>query len=79
MLRYAMTIQPDNTLISNREMLLELASKPFRAIGSAIHWLAENNARMQAVNAISSMTDAELAAKGLTRAEAVGMVFRRDA
>ena len=41
-----MSIRPDNTLISNREMLLELLATPFRALGALLHHLAENNSRI---------------------------------
>lgn len=74
-----MSIRPDNTLISNREMILELLSMPFRAIGTLLHNLADNSARMQAVRVIAAVPEAELRAKGLTRADAVSMAFRHDA
>ncbi len=74
-----MSIRPDNTLISNREMLLELLVTPFRAFGRLLHNLAENNSRTQALQAIAAISDADLRAKGLTRADAVSMVFRHDA
>lgn len=73
-----MSLRSDNTLISNREMLLELMSVPFRAIGHIFCKLAEDNSRTQAIQAINAIPEAELRAKGLTRAEAIGMVFRRD-
>lgn len=74
-----MALQPDNTLISNRELVLELLATPFRALGNLIIKMAENNSRVIALNALNAMTDEELAAKGLTRAEAVALVFRHDA
>ena len=74
-----MAIRPDNTLITNREMLLELASLPFRAVAALLHKLAENNSRMQALAAIAAVSDQELQAKGLTRADAVSLTFRHDA
>jgi hypothetical protein len=77
--RYAMSIRPDNTLISNREMLLELLATPFRALGTLLHYLAENNSRTQALQAIAAIPEAELRAKGLTRADAISMAFRHDA
>jgi len=36
-----MSLRPDNTLISNREMLLELLVMPFRAIDKLLYNLAE--------------------------------------
>ncbi len=74
-----MATRSDNTLISNREMLLELLAIPFRAIGALLHNLAENNSRMQALQTLAAIPDAELRAKGLTRADAVSMTFRHDA
>ena len=74
-----MALQPDNTLISNRELIVELLTTPFRALGNLFIKMAENNSRVTALNALNAMSDAELAAKGLTRAEAVALLFRRDA
>lgn len=74
-----MSLRPDNTLISNREMLTELVLTPFRALGRLIERLAENNSRTQAIAAVNAIPEAELRAKGLTRADAIAMVFRHDA
>ena len=74
-----MTLRPDNTLISTRETLIELVFTPFRAFGRMIERLAENNSRTQALAAINAIPEAELRAKGLTRADAISMVFRHDA
>ncbi|MEO1641216.1 MAG: DUF1127 domain-containing protein [Pseudomonadota bacterium] len=74
-----MSLRPDNTLISNREMIVELVLAPFRAFGRLIEKLAENNSRTQALAAIGAMSEEELRRKGLTRAEAIQMVFRREA
>lgn len=74
-----MAIHSDNTLISNREVLVELALKPFQAIGQLLTRLAENNSRTQALAAIAAIPDTELAARGMTRAEAISMTFRHDA
>lgn len=74
-----MAIRPDNTLISNREMLLELISVAFRPFATAFHAMAANSTQMQALERIAAVSDAELQAKGLTRAQAVSMTFRHDA
>lgn len=74
-----MALHPDNTLITNREMLVEVVMTPLRAIGRFMIAVAESNARTQALYAINAMSDAELEAKGLTRAEAVSQAFRYDA
>lgn len=74
-----MTLRPDNTLISNREMLTELVLMPFRAVVRVMEKLSESNARTQALAEVGAMTDEELRAKGMTRADAIAMVFRHDA
>lgn len=73
-----MTIRPDNTLISNREMIIELVTLPFRAFGEMIYKMAENNSRVQALQAIAAMSDDDLRAKGLTRSDVISMTFRHD-
>lgn len=79
MTRRNMAIQPDNTMISNREMLSELVMKPLRAIGSMLEGMAVSNSRTQALQAIWDIPEEELRAKGLTRADVVSMTFRHDA
>lgn len=74
-----MALRPDNTLISNRELITELLLAPFYALARGIEKYAESNARTQALRAVADMSDAELRARGLTRAEAVRMVFPYDA
>jgi hypothetical protein len=74
-----MAIQPDNTMISNREMLSELVMKPLRAVGSMLEGMAVSNSRTQALQAIWDIPEEELRAKGLTRADVVSMTFRHDA
>ena len=74
-----MALRPDNTLITNREMASELLLAPFAAVARWIENYAVSNARTQAIRAVTEMTDAELQAKGLTRAEAMRMVFPHDA
>ncbi len=74
-----MALRPDNTLISNREMLTELVLAPFRAIGRTLEYLAVSNARTQALQEIAAIPEDQLRAKGVTRAELIGMTFRHDA
>jgi hypothetical protein len=69
----------DNTLISNSEMAMELVLVPLRAFGRWMMKLGENNSRTQAIQAINAIPEAELRAKGLTRADAISMAFRHDA
>ena len=74
-----MALRPDNSLITNREMIFELLAAPLNALTRWIETIAESNARTQALRAIVEISDADLQAKGLTRAEAVALAFRHDA
>ncbi len=74
-----MAIRADNTLISDREMLVELAKLPFRKIGTWLTSIAESNSRTKALQAIANLSQAELAALGMTRAELISQTFRHDA
>lgn len=74
-----MALRSDNTLISNRETISELLLAPFAAVARWFERYAVSNARTQAIRAVVEMTDEELRAKGLTRAEAMRMVFPHDA
>lgn len=74
-----MAFHSDNTLISNRELLTELALVPFRAIGRVMVNLSQNSANAVALRDLASVSDDALAAKGLTRAGIVSQAFRHDA
>lgn len=74
-----MALRPDNTLISNREMLTELVLAPFRAIGRTLEHLAVSNARTQALQEIATIPEEKLKAQGLTRSDLINMTFRHDA
>lgn len=73
-----MAFQTDNTLISTRELIVELAMTPLRALGRGIIHLTETNSRAKTLRALSALSDDQLAARGLTRAEVVAMVFPHD-
>ncbi|EBA12318.1 hypothetical protein [Roseobacter sp. CCS2] len=73
-----MSLRPDNTLISNREMLLELLATPFRAMGTALHDIATNTARAQTARELAAISDDELKARGMKRADIVSLAFRHD-
>lgn len=47
--------------------LIRAATMPFRAVWTLLVLLAEANPRMKALNRLSRTSDAELAARGLTR------------
>ena len=55
--------------------LLRAITAPFRAVGTFLVMLAEAGPRMEAINRLNGMTDEELAAKGLTRADEVRRIF----
>jgi uncharacterized protein YjiS (DUF1127 family) len=73
-----MAFQSDNTLISTSEMIVELALTPLRALGRGLAYLTEHNSRAQTLRALAAISDDQLAARGLTRAEVVSMAFRHD-
>lgn len=73
-----MSYTVDNTLISNREMFGQLLSKIGNAIAAPFLFLMKNSANYAALMQLNATTDAELAAKGLTRAQAVQQLFRHD-
>ncbi|MEQ9694970.1 hypothetical protein [Shimia sp. SDUM112013] len=56
--------------------LLRILAKPFVAAGQALTTLAESNRRVQEADRLHAMTDAELAALGLTREDIALYVFR---
>ncbi|MDP5085974.1 MAG: DUF1127 domain-containing protein [Yoonia sp.] len=74
-----MALRPDNTLITNREMLTELLLVPFRKIGAILEGLAVSNSRTQALKEIAAIPEEQLIAKGVTRADLISMTFRHDA
>lgn len=55
--------------------ILQVLAKPFVAFGNALVALAEANPRYRRLEALSKLTDAELAAKGLKREDIVRHVF----
>ncbi|MEL6681682.1 MAG: DUF1127 domain-containing protein [Pseudomonadota bacterium] len=69
-----MALRPDNTLITNREMLAEL----FRKIGEILSGLVMRSPQYAAVEKLNRLSDADLAAKGLTRAQVAEQLFRHD-
>lgn len=71
--RCNMTYQTDNTLISNREMLAHLAMVPLRAFGQFIVRVAEASVQGRALRELNAMSDAQLEARGLNRADAMAM------
>lgn len=62
-----MAYQADNTLISNREMLIALIARPFVAFFERLIAIAEAGPQMQQLNRLSETSDATLEARGRTR------------
>ena len=73
-----MAIRPDNTLITNREMLIELVSKPLLVIEIALAALGSSRARTQTLDAVAAIPEDTLQSNGMTRADAISMTFRHD-
>lgn len=74
-----MAYRAENTLITNREMLVELLTRIGSVLSAPFMTLADNSANMNAVDRLNAKTDAELAEMGLTRSQAAQMMFRHDA
>lgn len=55
---------------------LHALGAPFRAYGRLMVYLMENNSRVQRVERLHAMSDAELAKLGLKREDIVHHVFR---
>lgn len=70
-----MAYQADNTLISNREMLVELIARPFAAIFNYLVDMAEAGPQMQKLRALSEISDAELETRGRTRQGEVARIM----
>jgi len=54
---------------------LSLITAPFRAIGTALVWLAENDSRLHAARKLQETSDEALAARGTTRADEIRRIF----
>jgi len=65
-----------NTMMTNREMALALIARPFQLIGHYLSKQTYQTARMTTLTSLQQLTDADLAARGLTRAQAVQMALR---
>lgn len=59
----------------HRVSILQIIAKPFVALENALIAIAEANPRYRHLEALSNMTDEELAAKGLKREDIVRHVF----
>ncbi|CUH54017.1 DUF1127 domain-containing protein [Shimia sp. R11_0] len=54
----------------------KILAAPFVAIGNFLVAMMENNSRVQHVQALNALSDAELAERGLKRDDIVAHVFR---
>lgn len=73
-----MAYEVDNTLISNREMLGILAAKIGATLAAPFVAIAKNGTYYTALAKLNATSDEELAAKGLTRAQAIQRIFPHD-
>ncbi len=65
------TVNTEHTISLGR-----VFSAPFRAIGRFLVAIMENNTRVKQLEYLSSLSDEQLAAKGLKREEIVHHVFK---
>lgn len=63
-----------NTMITTREMVVSFLALPFQAIAKFFTKL--QSARMEQLDVLNAMSDEDLAARGLTRAQAVQAILR---
>lgn len=66
-----MSSLPNSHVITTRETLIELVARPFHAFVDILAASAERNPRVIAINRVNALSDAELAAKGTNRADAI--------
>ncbi|WP_299424899.1 DUF1127 domain-containing protein [uncultured Shimia sp.] len=64
------------THTTEHHALGHILTAPFRAIGNGLIAIMESNSRVQYVDRLNAMTDAQLEAKGIKRDEIVQHVFR---
>lgn len=55
------------TTTPSRPRALALLAAPFKAAGRFLIWLGETSGRMQEIERVNRLSDAELAARGTTR------------
>ena len=62
--------------ISDNSALLHKLAAPFVAIGNAMVHMAESNTRVQEAKRLNSLSDAELAKRGIRRSDIAHHVFK---
>ena len=65
-----------NRMMTTGEMILALVALPFQKLGAALSRLGHRTARGRWLAQVNAMSDADLARRGLTRAEAVQLMLR---
>jgi len=65
-----------NTMMTTREMVLALMAKPFIALGEFLSHGSYETSRMGPLASLQKLSDADLAKRGLTRAQAVQLALR---
>lgn len=65
-----------NTMMTNREMALAVVALPFQAIARFIREMGQKTSRMEPLSELHALSDADLAARGVTRAQAAQLMLR---
>jgi uncharacterized protein YjiS (DUF1127 family) len=72
----SMTTYNMNTMMTNREMAAAVVVLPFQAVKRFFVDLMMNTARARQLAALNELSDADLEARGVTRAEAAQLILR---
>ncbi|MBB5723161.1 uncharacterized protein YjiS (DUF1127 family) [Loktanella ponticola] len=65
-----------NTMMTNREMALAFVRVPFQAVKDVFVAFAHAVSRAEQLETLNEMSDEDLAARGMTRAEAAQAILR---
>ncbi len=65
-----------NTMMTNREMAMAVVRVPFQAVKDAFLGFTHAVSRAEQLETLNEMSDEDLAARGMTRAEAAQAVLR---
>ena len=65
-----------NSMMTNREMAVAVIAAPFQALARGFRSLMLQGPRVSALNTLSQYSDAELAARGLTRSDIALQILR---
>jgi len=65
-----------NTMMTNREMGFALLRAPFQAMKNMFASMAQTISRAEQLDALNNMSDDDLAARGISRADAAQTILR---